>query len=167
MPGLPHEDLVLALALATVAAAQASEVVGRLIMITNEHLPGLESLPDPHGNLNEALQEAASGIEGAIAVIPADLPALRPEELTEALSRAGDRSFVPDAQGTGTVLLAAPAGPLLPRFGPGSALAHERCGARRLAGGWPTLRRDVDTASDLAEALRLGWMPSHHATRKG
>jgi 2-phospho-L-lactate guanylyltransferase len=65
---------------------------------------------------------------------------------------------VPDLPGTGTVLLAAPAGvPLDPRFGVGSAAAHEASGARRLDGDWPTLRRDVDTADDLAAAYALGW----------
>ncbi|TDC57227.1 2-phospho-L-lactate guanylyltransferase, partial [Micromonospora sp. KC207] len=73
---------------------------------------------------------------------------------------AGVRRFVADAPGTGTVLLAAPPGvPLDPRFGVGSAEAHEASGALPLAGDWPTLRRDVDTATDLAAAARLGLGP--------
>jgi 2-phospho-L-lactate/phosphoenolpyruvate guanylyltransferase len=38
----------------------------------------------------------------------------------------------------------------------GSASAHERSGALRIAGSWPGLRRDVDTAADLREAAALG-----------
>ena len=61
-----------------------------------------------------------------------------------------------DAAGTGTVLLAAAGTALLPAFGAGSARRHAESGARRLDGRWPSLRRDVDTVADLAEAVRLG-----------
>jgi 2-phospho-L-lactate/phosphoenolpyruvate guanylyltransferase len=151
-----HEDLVLALARSTLSAAAASPVVERIVVI-GAALPGFESLPDPFGRLNPALAHAAGQIDGAVAALPADLPALRPDELTEALSLATSRAFVPDSEGTGTVLLAAPDGELNPQFGPGSADRHELSGARRLPGAWPTLRRDVDTAVDLKEAIRLGW----------
>ncbi len=105
--------------------------------------------------------------------LTADLPALRPAELAEALraARAGPpdvRHFVADASGTGTVLLAAPPGvPLRPRFGSGSAAAHAASGARPLAGDWPSLRRDVDTAADLATAARLGLGPRTAALTVG
>jgi 2-phospho-L-lactate guanylyltransferase len=46
--------------------------------------------------------------------------------------------------------------PLAPRFGPGSAAAHLASGARRLAGDWPTLRRDIDTGADLEAGKDLG-----------
>jgi 2-phospho-L-lactate guanylyltransferase len=93
---------------------------------------------------------------------------LRPDDLDEALALAdavlqgaasggANSVFVPDAQGTGTVLLAARhAAALRPAFGPGSAAAHEALGALRLEPALPRLRRDVDTAADLAEALELG-----------
>lgn len=96
----------------------------------------------------------------AVVALTADLPAMRPAELEAALAaaeRAGRRAFVPDLEGTGTVLLAAPAGEALaPQFGPGSAAAHARSGAVRLDGAWPSLRRDVDTAADLDAAALLG-----------
>jgi 2-phospho-L-lactate guanylyltransferase len=70
------------------------------------------------------------------------------------------RSFVADAAGTGTVLLAAtPVAGLEPCFGVGSAAAHMASGAVALDGPWSSLRRDVDTAADLAGALRLGLGP--------
>jgi 2-phospho-L-lactate guanylyltransferase len=98
-----------------------------------------------------------------VAALTGDLPALRPAELTAGLSEAGaagGRAFVPDASGAGTTLLTAPSGAALrPRFGPGSAAAHASSGATPLLGPWPSLRRDVDTAADLAAAAVLGLGP--------
>ena len=72
--------------------------------------------------------------------------------------------FVPDAEGTGTVLLAGlEARVLRPAFGAGSAAAHEAAGARRLTLELPRLRRDVDTREDLRTALTLGVGPRTRA----
>jgi 2-phospho-L-lactate guanylyltransferase len=186
-PSRDHEELVLAMVLDTVAAALSSPVVGRVVVISPDPVPGeeatllgAETLPDlPDAGLNPALAYAAAharrtsraGTEPGVAALTADLPALRDSELTEALRQAEQaagslgprvlaRSFVPDAAGTGTVLLAAPPGAALePCFGPDSAAAHEASGAIRLSGAWPSLRRDVDTPADLAEALMLGVGP--------
>ena len=96
----------------------------------------------------------------AVGTLAADLPALRPSELTAALRTAAlhDRGFVRDAHGTGTTLLLARVpGDLRPMFGPGSAARHQASGAHELAGQTlSSLRRDVDTADDLEMALRLG-----------
>jgi len=165
VPGTRHEDLVLALATATLRAAAASAAVARVIVITNEHLADFETFPDPHADLNTALTAVASSLSGPLAALPADLPALRPAELTEALGLCTARSFVPDADGTGTVLLAAPFGDLNPLFGQGSAAAHERSGATPLHGRWPTLRRDVDTLADLQAVEALGWSYAGHRLR--
>jgi 2-phospho-L-lactate guanylyltransferase (CobY/MobA/RfbA family) len=107
--------------------------------------------------------EARGGavLNGApVVALTADLPAMRAEDLESALvaaALAGRRAFVPDLEGTGTVLLASPSGEALaPHFGPGSAAAHLRSGAVLLDGAWPSLRRDVDTAADLDAAVRLG-----------
>ena len=187
-----HEELVLAMMLDTVAAALSSPVVGRVIVISADPEPGeeaallgAETLPDvPDAGLNPALAYAAAhvrrsglaGTEPGVVALTADLPALREAELTEALRHAEQaagslgpralvRSFVADAAGTGTVLLAAPPGAALePCFGADSAAAHEASGAVRLSGAWPSLRRDVDTAADLAEALVLGVGPRTAAT---
>lgn len=179
-----HEDLVLDLARATVSAALAAEGVARVLVVTRDsraaavlRASGAGVLPDEGRDLNDALRRAAAAVAGSgappggtranprrrraaagpVVALPADVPALRPTELSEALAvAAGRRAFVPDAAGVGTVLLvAAPGGALDPRFGPGSAGAHERSGALRLTGAWPTLRRDVDTAADLA--VVRGW----------
>ena len=59
------------------------------------------------------------------------------------MAAAHERAFVADADGTGTTLLAALPGVALdPRFGSGSAAAHELAGHVRLGG-----RRHVDRAS--------------------
>ncbi|GAA1411628.1 2-phospho-L-lactate guanylyltransferase [Catellatospora coxensis] len=163
-----HEDLVLDLARATVSAALAADGVARVLVVTRDPRAtaalrdcGADVLPDEGRDLNDALRRAESAVTGRgsrVVALPADVPALRPAELAEALAGAGRRrAFVPDAAGVGTVLLvAAPGEPLDPRFGPGSAAAHERSGAVRLAGAWPTLRRDVDTADDLAVVRAWG-----------
>jgi 2-phospho-L-lactate guanylyltransferase len=178
LAGVGHERLVLALALATVRAAQRAEGVDEVVVVTGDPRlrrelasAGVRLLDDPDAQidpaqtdpLNAALRRAAGSLGPLrpVAVLTGDVPALRPAELAEALALAQlQRSFVPDLPGDGTVLLAAPARePLDPRFGPGSAAAHARSGAKRLDGAWPTLRRDVDTAADLAEAVGLGWQP--------
>ena len=101
----------------------------------------------------------------AVAAMCADLPSLRAEDLTDALS-AGltPRWFVADAPGTGTTLLAAgPGVDLEPHFGAGSARRHEESGAAPVRAEVATLRRDVDTEDDLAAARALGVGDAHRA----
>ncbi|MEO3779159.1 2-phospho-L-lactate guanylyltransferase [Micromonospora sp. B11E3] len=174
LPGVPHEELALALAADTVAAARACPAVADVVVVTDDPrvaaaagAAGARTVPDaPDAGLNAAFRHGA-GVATAnggawVVGLTADLPALRPDELAAALvavaaGPSGVRRFVADAPGSGTVLLAAPPGvPLDPRFGAGSAAAHLASGALPLAGDWPTLRRDVDTAADLAAAARLG-----------
>jgi 2-phospho-L-lactate guanylyltransferase len=70
-------------------------------------------------------------------------------------------AVVPDAAGTGTVLLTALAGHLLePAFGAGSAARHGEAGPHRLDLDLPRLRTDVDDDRDLAAALELGVGPA-------
>ena len=58
------------------------------------------------------------------------------------------------------MLAAAPGIPLDPRFGVGSALAHQASGAVPIElAALVSLRRDVDTAADLAHAVQLGVGP--------
>jgi 2-phospho-L-lactate/phosphoenolpyruvate guanylyltransferase len=104
------------------------------------------------------------------AVLLADVPALRAEQLESALTAAAahPRSFVPDLEGGGTVLLAARPGiEARPAFGAGSAARHERLGAVRLDLDLPGLRRDVDTLDDLRGAVALGVGPATRAVLAG
>lgn len=167
VPAVRHERLVLALVLDTIVAARECAEV---YLVTDDPAVAREAaalgarvLPDdPRAGLNAALRYGAAQIPPGywVGALSADLPALRPAELRSALQAVRTRSFVADAAGTGTTLLAAPPGDQLdPRFGPGSAGAHTASGARPLAGDWPSLRRDVDTAADLTAAARLGLGP--------
>jgi len=167
--GAAHDDLVLALLADTVAAALACPAVGEVVVVTDDPVAadvvrtlGARTVADlPDRGLNPALEHGARSAAGpAVAALSSDLPALRPAELAAALGAAGEgRSFVADAQGTGTTLLTAVDTDLRPHFGPGSAEAHLRSGARPLTGTWPGLVRDVDTEADLRAALALGLGP--------
>jgi 2-phospho-L-lactate guanylyltransferase len=165
-----HDHLVLALLADTVAAAVACSAVADVLVVTDD--PAAEAVSrelgartvtdEPDQGLNAALEHGArvSGVE-AIAALSSDLPALRPDDLTAALSaaEAAPRCFVADAHGTGTTLLTAIRTPLAPRFGADSARAHRDSGAVALEGRWPGLIQDVDTEADLRAALALGVGP--------
>ncbi|MEU7901895.1 2-phospho-L-lactate guanylyltransferase [Actinoplanes sp. NPDC049118] len=164
-----HEDLALAMVRDTVAAVTSCALVAEVLVVTDDPAAtaavaalGARAVPDrPGAGLNAALRFGAdlvAGLSRRRAVLTGDLPALRADELGEALAAAGaGRSFVADAAGTGTVLLTADAGvPLEPRFGVGSAESHAASHARALSGSWPGLRQDVDTADDLRTVLALG-----------
>jgi 2-phospho-L-lactate guanylyltransferase len=172
VPAADHAALVLALAADTVHAVLAAPHVARAIVVTDDERAAAELtwlgalvVPDlPDAGLNPALRHGAAVAAAAapadgVAVVGSDRPALRPGDLAAvlALAAAHDRSFLPDAAGTGTALLAVRPGVALdPRFGDASAAAHEASGAVRLTGEWTSLRHDTDTAADLGVARRLG-----------
>jgi 2-phospho-L-lactate guanylyltransferase len=166
LPGVPHRDLALALVLDTLTAAVACPAVAVVLVVSSDGTVaaaarelGAKVVPDtPDAGLNPALAHAvAAAGAGPLAALAGDLPALRGTELAAVLRAVTVRGYVPDAAGTGTTLLAAPARTALdPRFGPGSARAHAASGAVELTGAGPSLRRDVDTAGDLAAACVLG-----------
>ena len=177
-PAYPQHrpELARAFAVDTTAAALLSPLVQTVLVVTDDALVGADVtaagarvVPDlPAAGLNEALAHgatvAAAEFPGTgVAALSADLPALRPAELTAVLAACtAARSFVVDEPGTGTTLLAAAAGvPLGPRFGVGSALAHQASGAVPIElPGIESVRRDVDTAADLAHAVQLGVGPA-------
>ncbi len=170
-PEQSRAALMRAFALDAISAATRSPVVVEVHVVTNEagFERGFEGgfvhrlADEGAGDLNRALVSAARQVrlrdpQLAVAALCADLPCLRPEELTEAL-RAGltSRWFVADAAGTGTTLLAAaPRTDLDPHFGIGSARRHQESGAVPVRAAVPTVRRDVDTGADLAAARELG-----------
>jgi 2-phospho-L-lactate/phosphoenolpyruvate guanylyltransferase len=115
-----------------------------------------------HGALVAATQWPGTGI----AALSADLPALRPAELSRALRAAaalpaGRAAFIADEQGVGTTMYAAaPGADFLPMFGGASRRRHAASGAcELLLDGIPGLRRDVDTPDDLRTAVGLGAGP--------
>ncbi|TDC70648.1 2-phospho-L-lactate guanylyltransferase [Actinomadura sp. GC306] len=173
----PHrEALALAVAADTVAAALRCDRVRTVIVVTDDPLPaaelaalGARVVPDvPDAGLNPALVHGAGhGRELApdtgMGALSADLPALRPDELTRVLDAASraPESFVPDAAGIGTTLYTArPGAAFSPAFGGESRAAHRARGVREiLLPETESVRRDVDTVDDLRAALALGAGP--------
>ena len=157
-----NSALALAMALDTVDVALR---VGRVIVVTSDAQPfvelGASVIADSGAGLNAAITLGldSAGLDTARAVLLGDHPALTPTELAGALAAAGPHplSFVADAEGEGTALTAAAPGvPQAPLFGRGSAGSHRAAGFVPLVGAWPGLRRDVDTAADLAGVADLG-----------
>lgn len=173
LPDRVREDLVVAMAVDTVAAAVACASVAVVYVVTNDaraaaavaRSGAIVIADEPDAGLNPALAHAATVAELAhpecgVAALAADLPALRSGELAIALDAASQhsRALVPDAERLGTTVLTALAGaPLVPAYGESSRLRHATGGAVELElTGCPGLRRDVDTAEDLSAAARLG-----------
>lgn len=175
-----HHDLALALAADTLAAALASSARA-VVVVTSDPRAGalargmgdrVTVVPDEGAGLDAAVRRGAAAVRasavapGAVAVLQADLPALRAEELDAALALAlrpgaPPRAHVADHAGTGTTLLVTgPGRRPEPRFGIGSAAAHAATGAIALDGDWPGLRLDVDTPADLDRARALGVGPA-------
>jgi 2-phospho-L-lactate/phosphoenolpyruvate guanylyltransferase len=163
--GVPHRDLVLALVLDTLDAALACPAVAAVLVVSSDETVaaaarerGAKAIPDrPDAGLNAALRHGATVAGGGpLVALAGDLPALRGDDLAAVLTAVTARGYVRDAAGTGTTLLATPAGtPLDPRFGVDSARIHAGSGAVELAAP-DSVRCDVDTAADLATAARLG-----------
>jgi 2-phospho-L-lactate guanylyltransferase len=165
--------LVVAFATDTVTATLESSLVARVLVVTDDPslAAGLTELgalavPDGEaGRLNASLVLGATELlrrEPGLrpVAVCGDLPALRSDELDRVLGSApGDRAaFVADADGTGTTLYTAPSlEQFAPHFGHRSRSRHEAAGAVELdAGQDPSVRRDVDTPSDLRDAVLLG-----------
>jgi 2-phospho-L-lactate guanylyltransferase len=167
-----RRELAAAFALDTVAACLSTPAVARVLVATDDAgfarrlaAAGCAVVPDGvSGDLNGCLRLAAAEAHRRWprlrpVALCADLPALRPVDLGEALARAAaaaGASFVTDAAGAGTTLYAADAAEFHPRFGAGSRAAHLAAGATEIAGELLTLRQDVDDAADLDRALALG-----------
>ena len=174
-----RENVVLAMLVDTLTAATRAGSVRSITVITPDEAAaaaasklGAAVLADPtpegHGDpLNNAIAAAEHAMADPdphnpnisnIVVLQGDLPALQPQELSEAIAAARHhrRSFVADRLGTGTSALFAFGSTLDPQFGPDSSARHRRSGAIELTGAWPGLRCDVDTPADLAVARRLG-----------
>lgn len=127
----------------------------------------------PGSGLVAAVRDALAALgagAGPVAVLLGDLPALRPADLSAGLHAtavtlaarpAAPMAAVPDADGSGTVLLAGRRpGDLDPAFGPASLTEHRLRGAAVVTldpvAASARLRQDVDTPADLRAALDLG-----------
>lgn len=176
---LEHPDraeLATAIALDTIDAVCRTGNVAEVVVVTADGelalrvvsdartapRPLVRVVPDPGGGLNPAIAAGLAAVEPARhrAALLGDLPALHPADLHAALAHAAalERTYVPDAEGTGTTLIAAlPGVPLEPAFGDGSAARHADAGFAILdVPPTSSLRRDVDTADQLRAAAGLG-----------
>lgn len=167
--------LARAMALDTLQAAVHSREC-RVCVVTDDPVvaawardEGVMVVSDPGNGLNAAVRAGFRSAEHRWrAALLADLPALRSHDLDAALlrassgaPRAGGESFVPDLQGSGTVLRCGPRAE--PAFGGGSAARHTALGAQRLDLDLPHLRCDVDDPQSLERARALGVGAHTHA----
>lgn len=172
--------VALALAADTVRALQHATSVTATLVVTDDAAAadavvalGARVVPDvPDAGLNPALVHgarlASTWYPGSgVAMVSADLPAARSVEVDIALAECTRQgcSFVSDAAGTGTTILAGrPGAPVRPRFGSRSRAAHRADGCTEVARhDIVSLHRDVDTWVDLWDAARLGLGPATQA----
>ena len=168
--GVARADLAHAFALDTITAAVACMPPAHLVVVTSDQLTaafvrdhGGAVLCDQGDGLNPAIRQGIRYVDrilglGPTAILLGDIPCLRPQDLVTALSAcaAYPRAVVPDASGTGTVLLSAlTPRDLHPQFGPDSAREHGRH-CVRLDLDLPSLRTDVDDDQSLRDAVAIG-----------
>lgn len=156
-------ELALAFALDTVSAVQDSREAGTIIIVSNDMrvraaAKGILFVDDPGLGLNGAVSAGlrAAGT-GRVAVLTADLPGIKPEDLDRVLRDAGryERAMVADHSGRGTTMLTSSGASVDPQFGGGSRWRHERQGHVVLPVPLASaLRWDIDTAEDLEIVLR-------------
>ncbi len=179
-PGVRRADLAQAMARDTLASVCAAVGPGSVVVVTSDrqaqvtaHSWGARVVPDPDEGLDGAVAAGLSVCRahrpgGPVAVLLGDVPALRPEDLTQALQECArhPRAVVPDHAGTGTVLLTTTGPALEPSYGVGSAARHGRH-ATRLDLDLPRLRQDVDDHADLERVVALGVGPATRAVLRG
>lgn len=167
-----RRSLAVAMARDTLTAAvRATPVEGVLAVLGRSSdadlfdIPGVTVLARPGLDLNGSITSAEVAIralhpDSHVAVVPADLPFLRPEELDAALTEATcyERMCVSDQDGTGTTLLTARRGARLsPSYGDGSAARHREGGAVQIYVPQRSgLRTDVDQLDSLYQDAVLG-----------
>jgi len=117
---------------------------------------GADVIDDPGGGQAGAVEAGLAGIDGPLLVLNADLPCVRPSDLgaLAAPIRAGALGLVAAPDGTTNALALPWPEVFQPLYGPGSACRF-RSHAQALGLVWhdialPNVRRDVDTADDLA-----------------
>jgi 2-phospho-L-lactate guanylyltransferase len=169
-----RRELAAAFALDTVAVCLAAATIAEVLVATDDagfavqlSRLGAHTIPDGvamdlNGTLRQSAAEARRRWPALVPVaMTADLPSVRAVDLDDVLGALtpGEPAYVADTQGLGTTLYTAAHDVFTPRFGPGSALAHDATGAQLVGMGLPRLRRDVDDLADLDEALALGVGP--------
>ena len=161
--------LARAIALDTIEAVASCAAVARVVVVTDDaeleaSVPsGVVVTADRAGaGPDAAIVEAMAGLPESSprAALLADLPALRPQDLAQALAAAAsvERAVVADAEGTGSTLVTASAGvSWTSAFGADSFARHLALGCTALdVPADSSLRRDVDTPAHLGAAEGMG-----------
>jgi 2-phospho-L-lactate/phosphoenolpyruvate guanylyltransferase len=164
-------DLAAAFATDLLTALLASSRFELVVVVGGRRLPTdlldhgrLRTLPDP-GDLNAAVSHGIDWARqqeptAAALVLAADLPAATDAVINRLLDsiRTGPLHVIPDLEGIGsTGLLLGPETEMTPAFGDASLARHQAAGAAVVElPGIERLRRDVDTADQLAAAVELG-----------
>lgn len=176
VPGVDRAALARAVALDTLAAATACDLVVQVVVVTDDAalardaamIPALRFVPEGEARgLDAAVATGMAAVDPnrrmPRAALLGDLPSLRPDDLAAALQAAASapRAVVADAEGTGSTLVTASAGVAwTSSFGDGSFARHVASGCEPLEiPDASTLRRDVDTAEQLDAARALGLGP--------
>jgi 2-phospho-L-lactate guanylyltransferase len=174
LPAGQRRALALAFTDDTLAALTACPLVGAVVVVTTDPVVASRAgryavrvVPDDTSGLDAAVRTgahvaAAERPGDGVLVVPADLPCLRPVDVTEVLVRAQalQAAFVPDRPGNGTTMVTLPPGrPTVTRYGPGSAAGHLALGLTALSDAPERARHDVDTLEDLCGARALGLGP--------
>lgn len=156
------EDVLAALATIPLASCSVVSSDDRVRRIAQAY--GVQVIADPmalHDPLNAAIKAGADAIGGNVLVLAGDLPCLTPSVVQSVLAAAESyesTSFVSDAAGTGTTMLAIRNGSAS-AFGPRSRARHAAAGYAPLniyGDDGVRARRDVDTPVDLWDATRIG-----------
>ncbi len=180
LDGAHRAALALAMAADAVAAAAACPAVRRVVVVTDDQTAQAELgrlgaivIADAAGRRAERGARVRRGLRGAaLARLRAGGHGRGPARPAPGRAGPGARrgrrpagAFVPDADGAGTTLYAAPAGAAFrPQFGPGSRAAHAALGAAEIAlPDLDGLRQDVDTFADLRQAAVIGLGPRTRA----
>jgi 2-phospho-L-lactate guanylyltransferase len=120
---------------------------------------GVDALPDPPGGgLDRALAAAARRVRAdASLVVPADLPTLRPDDVTAVLDTDGEVVVAPTADGGTGALLRRPAWVMPTSYGGRSAARHllaaRRAGLSATRVDVAGFALDVDVSDDVESAL--------------
>lgn len=176
--GIDRSQLAMAFALDTLGVVFDVVAASGVFVVTDDQDVarfvadhGGSTLRDPGRGLNRAIAAGLNAAGGADlisgqpchpgAVLLGDLPCMTSADLVAALRACAmaESCVIPDADGTGTVLLThQDLRRIVPRFGAGSAARHSRCAAT-LPLDLPRLRTDVDNEAAFEQARTLGVGP--------
>ncbi len=165
----------------TLAAIRDAKLIDRIAVVTDE--PAIEDvlsdraivrIKDTCQDLNQALAISRKALEGhaasKLAIFPADIPAIRPQDADTAVAASSGGSFVivPAHDNDGTNALVVTREPeFVFRFGPASAMRHtgtaESAGLKVNRLSLPRIASDLDKPEDLPRLWAAG--PGPHTTQ--